>query len=188
MTDNLKLGQIITTPQQPDAIHIAVAPVVAAVRLQPGQHIGFVSVDTVGPTRENIGIVDPYLTQAVKPGERFWMFLYPYTITSLRHEWSHPAMPTPPTTERRQPARASRYPGGSDDDRRIVQDFADEVGLSFDAVMDGAIDHLDNGGYLTDGGRWEGQGVPDRFWDAFEHITGRRVGRGDRYSFFSCSC
>jgi hypothetical protein len=166
MTDNLKLGQIITTPQQPDAIHIAVAPVVAAVRLQPGQHIGFVSVDTVGPTRENIGIVDPYLTQAVKPGERFWMFLYPYTITSLRHEWSHPAMPTPP----------------------ICQYFADEVGLSFDAVMDGAIDHLDNGGYLTDGGRWEGQGVPDRFWDAFEHITGRRVGRGDRYSFFSCSC
>ena len=38
--DTLKLGQIIKTPQQRDAIHIAVAPVLAGDDINPGQHIG----------------------------------------------------------------------------------------------------------------------------------------------------
>lgn len=35
----LNIGQIITTEQSRDAIHIAVAPVVAGMRLQPGSHV-----------------------------------------------------------------------------------------------------------------------------------------------------
>lgn len=48
---DLKLGEVITdTSQQRDAIHIAVAPVIAAKQLHAGQHVGFVSeteVDTI---------------------------------------------------------------------------------------------------------------------------------------------
>src|SRR5688572_10378765 len=79
-----------------DAIHIAVAPVTAAERLLPGQHVGLVRGDTehVGALESPascVGIVDPFLKQAVEQGQRFWLFLYPNTVTSLRHYWTHPA-------------------------------------------------------------------------------------------------
>lgn len=77
-----------------DAVHIAVAAVTAATRLSPGQHIGLVRADSmelVGPSEHNIGIVDPYLIGDIEEGQRFWMFLYPDTISDLRHIWSHPA-------------------------------------------------------------------------------------------------
>jgi len=77
-----------------DAVHVAVAAVTAETRLSPGQHIGLVRADNmelVCQTERNIGIVDPFLTEDVEPGQRFWMFLYPDTITGLRHIWTHPA-------------------------------------------------------------------------------------------------
>ena len=90
-----RLGQLITDgDRRRDAIHIAVAPVTAAEPLAPGQHVGLVregSFEFVGPCDQNIGIVDPYLTAGVEAGQRFWLFLYPGTVTGLRHVWTHPA-------------------------------------------------------------------------------------------------
>src|SRR4029077_11817181 len=89
------LGHVIQDgDRRRDAIHIAVAPVTAAVRLAPGQHVGLVredNVEWVGLCDHAIGVVDPFLAEAVEPGQRFWLFLYPGTITGLRHVWTHPA-------------------------------------------------------------------------------------------------
>ncbi len=75
-----------------DAIHVAVAPVVALETLEPGQHVGLTpdgrARTLLMPT---VGIVDPFLRQPVKAGERFWLFLYPGSIASLRHESSSAA-------------------------------------------------------------------------------------------------
>ena len=88
------LGQLIEEGDRSrDASHIAVAPVTAAHRLSPGEHVGLVeegNLELVGTSANKIGIVDPFLKQAVEPGQRFWMFLYPGTITGLRHVWTHP--------------------------------------------------------------------------------------------------
>ena len=89
------LGQLIKdADRRRDAVHIAVVPVTADQPLSPGQHVGLThpdSAEMAGPCDNNIGIVDPFLVNDVKYGERFWLFLYPGTITSLRHVWTHPA-------------------------------------------------------------------------------------------------
>lgn len=98
MSDQSKLGlgQIITTEQTRDAIHCAVAPVTAGMRLQPGSHVlidGGVAMQT---NANGIGVVDPFLKIPVMEGQKFWLFLYPNTITALSHIWSHPDFPDEP--------------------------------------------------------------------------------------------
>src|SRR5262245_29880092 len=91
------LGHLCGPDARRDAVHVAVAPVLAAQVLRPGEHVGFVDGSRVGSALNPIGVVDPFLTGAVQPGERFWLFLYPNAVTSLRHVWTHPAFtPKPP--------------------------------------------------------------------------------------------
>lgn len=77
-----------------DAVHIAVLPVTANRDMKPGDHVG-ISGDLYADTRaeKKIGIVDPYLPRPVKRHDRFYLFLYPRTITSLAHHWVHPDVP-----------------------------------------------------------------------------------------------
>lgn len=94
--EKVPIGRLIDSSAGRDAIHIAICPVTAAEKLNLGERIGFVKDSTeevwsrLGPS-ETLGIVDPFLSQAVLKGQRFYMFLDPNTITSLRHEWTHPA-------------------------------------------------------------------------------------------------
>lgn len=69
-----------------DAVHVAVVSTEAAEDLKPGQDVG-----KDGTVKDPVGIVDPYIKGDIKKGERFWMFLYPRSITSLSHKWSHPS-------------------------------------------------------------------------------------------------
>lgn len=94
MNDQPKLGELLIGGEKRDAVHIAIAPVVAGESLLPGDHVGFLVDGTVGeqddPTK-NIGIVDPFLRFGIRKGKEFWLFLYPNTVTSLRHVWTHSA-------------------------------------------------------------------------------------------------
>lgn len=88
------VGKLLTGSEGRDAIHFALAPIAAGVPLEPGQHVGLFSDGTAKPTSPHIGIVDPFLRSPVERGQRFWLFLYPNTITGLRHVWTHPAFPS----------------------------------------------------------------------------------------------
>lgn len=87
----VKLGELITGQECRDAILIAVAPIVAGEDLQPGQHVRVEDGNAFASNESAVGVVDPFLREWVRSGQQFWLCLYPRTITSLRHEWSHPA-------------------------------------------------------------------------------------------------
>lgn len=96
MTETPKVGQLITDGTRArDAIHVAIIPVTANSVLFPCQQIGL--VESGGPdvvvdagVANPIGIVDSFLAKDVQKGERFYLFLFPGTVTSLRHVWTHP--------------------------------------------------------------------------------------------------
>lgn len=169
MSIQLSLGKIIENKQEKDAIHIAVAPMIAGEKLYPGQHVGIENGKATA-VLPHIAIVDPFLTHAVWPDQEFWLFLYPNTITSLRHDWIHPAF------EDKNPSV------------KWMEDFALEAGLSYSALIEAAKDYLATGEYLCDGGRWEGFYTPDEFWPHFEIVTATKLAPGQGGNFFTCSC
>ena len=88
------LGEIPGEDARRDAVHIAVAPVVAGEMLLVGERVGLREDGKAVQESEDakaIGIVDPFLIESIGEGQRFWLFLFPGTITDLRHVWSHPA-------------------------------------------------------------------------------------------------
>lgn len=182
-TDALEtLGTIHKTEQRRDAIHLAVEPVEAAEKLWPGQHI---MIDDGRASKadkdgKGLGIVDPFLLGPVMPGERFWFVMYPRMVHSLRHVWTHPAFADEPIALSATAAKRAS--------EQVLDKVADDAGLSRAALIEGAIDYVDNGEYLIQGGKWEGFSIPDDFWTHFEVVTGRKVPEENRGNFFSCSC
>jgi hypothetical protein len=96
LSDGPVLGKLIPERENPgrDCVHIAIAPVVAGQDLEPGEPVIIRSgkAEWCDTTKyEAVGIVDPFLTEKVKAGEKFWLLLFQNSITSLRHVWTHPA-------------------------------------------------------------------------------------------------
>lgn len=172
-----------------DAIHIAVAPVVAVTFLAPGEHIGFVEApERVGRNYVGspLGIVDPFLQKPVSPGERFWMFLYPNTITSLRHQWTHPAFgaqDAPQTTHISQIDHAAKS-------REWIAEHAKQLGLTPDVVMEDAEHWLMYQEHKVQQGseRWRDNFNPTEFWHHYEVVTGELVPADEKQSFYCCTC
>lgn len=194
--DTLKLGQIITEPQQRDAIHIAVAPVECGdKRLLPGSHVGFCEGSTSVVTKDSallIGIIDPFISDVVMNGEKCWLFLYPGSITSLRHDWTHPAfvqqLPTIQQVIAGEKAADDKSPSEKWMRewavRHVGHDYyGDRGSFSEDTAYAFAIEagHQNHIGPYEDARDF----IDDEWWSHWETITGQK---GDRGSYFSCSC
>lgn len=99
-----KLGELLPAEEfRRDCVHVAIAPVTASVRMRPGCRVGL-SEDRqeaeISSSDECVGIVDPFLTEDVLPGQRFWLVLFPGSITGLRHVWQSPGF----TAARKEPS------------------------------------------------------------------------------------
>jgi len=186
-TDALEtLGSIIDEKQARDAIHLAVEPVIAAHNMDAGAHIGLLPDGRASEfAPKHLGIVDPFLTDGVVAGERFWLVVYPRQITSLRHVWAHPDFPEAPDV-----TLAPKYSASE----QWIRDFANRVSLHYDVLMEGAADWVRSkqagqwGEYLCFGGLLEGESVPDEFWTHYDAVTGNTTPEDHRGSFFTCSC
>lgn len=94
MEQKPNIGKILSPEESlRDAIHIAIVPVIAAHKMAPASHVG---LDKDGKASysfdgEYVGIIDPFLENAVQKSQKVYLFLYPNTITSLKHFWTHPA-------------------------------------------------------------------------------------------------
>lgn len=206
------LGKLIEGRGERDAIHMAIVPLVAGERLKPGTHFKVTGEkhrtsdgDTVfkayavKPCSHNaspatrrivtsetqsdaIGVVDPFLAKPVEIGQQFYGCLYPGSITSLRHEWIHPAFAEKEPTDkdkalseqwlRRYAVRIKPY---EEDDRQGAFDRLCE-GLRSDEVFAHGTD-LHSFADLDDA---------DELKFHAERYLGIRID-WDRFSF-SCSC
>jgi hypothetical protein len=195
-TDALEtLGTILGDGVARDAIHLAVEPVEAGESLSPGEHIHLRGGKAYGNTGATglklLGIVDPFLKSKVKPGQRFWLVVYPRQITSLRHVWTHPEFPAIPEQAGANSSKA--------ESEQWLRDFCDRADCpGYDAVMQGiqglfrgGSGDYDGGGYVDssclhfNGCDAHGE-IPAEFWIHAEIVLGKKL--DTRPEYFSCSC
>ena len=215
-TDALEtLGMIHTNNEKRDAIHLAVIAVTAGEPISPGAHIVY-DEGTAYNCEEGKGqgIADPFLTALVEPGQRFWLIIYPRQIRSLRHVWEHPAFPsslleemeedqaadaahaqviTLPEPTEEQLAEALAMMGHPVELAKItIREVAAEFGVSYDWLMsetDQAQEDPNHYAYHPeDSGRFEGESLPQRFWDAYATVRGVERTKVNDGGFFTCAC
>lgn len=171
------LGRLADSKAAKDAVHVAIIPVTCAhAKVYPGEPLKVVAGGAIEKAGDGEwdGIVDPFLRASVMPGDRFYMVLKPGSITSLRHDWEHPAFTD--TTE--------------EEEMKWVKDFAAELGIPFDTLWDGAGMYSGDSSYYVSTGEVEVYGSDEnwkKFWDIFCRKTGAKKPEYEQ-GFFSCAC
>ena len=197
------LGTIHTREEKRDAIHLAVSPVSCAVALKPGDHIYYIGNDLVekADKGKGHGIVDPFLLNTIKPGEKFWFVMYPRQIRSLRHVWTHPAFDQEKEEvvlhvkpflemgpEERRAAALIGHPEATA--HQAIQQIADDLDVDPDELMERANAFLSTGSYWIDeddGGKFEGESVSQNYWEHHK-VLFPDADVSNAHSFLSCSC
>ena len=183
-----EVGKLVEGEAKRDAIHVAVIPMVAGERLDPGQHV---NVDD-GEARRwgvTVGVVDPFLESRVERNETFWLFLYPQSITSLRHEWTHPAFPEHNVEIVSSQEWMEAFASGHTDPYMCDREYtADDVIIAATNFLESDERHCQRGDEtLQDAlGRDSDKRI---FWMHYQNITGNKV--PEEYMTeqpFTCSC
>lgn len=188
-TDALEtLGSIIDETAGRDAIHLAVEPVVAGEKLYAGQHIGVVDGVATTKAKKKLGIVDPFVREFIPKGERFWLVIYPRTITSLRHVWSHPELPESKSEKDLADEIKEIIDTEVNKSKEWINQYSNQFALSYDSLMDGATDFIETGNNIYGGDNLEGESISSEFWDHYEIVTNKKIPNKKRGTFFSCAC
>ena len=182
MSTQEKIGKIVRGTEERDAIHIAVIPARADQKLAPGAMVRLVGdwpcAVEIGNDDDSIGVVDPFLQCAVLPGQTFWLFLRPNTVTGMRHHWEHPAF----------------IAEGPSESVKWLMDFAERAGLGYERMMGIVEDYVDNAEVWVERDSERARDVyyecSEDFWKHYEAVTGVKEPKSERHwgAPFSCSC
>lgn len=164
------IGTIHSRKMERDAIHTAILQVKAAEPLVQGTTV---KLDEIGNAihcrrEEAIGIVDPFLTGAVEVGDKCWVFIFPGTVTGMRHHFTLPAIDKVMMDE------ASK---------KWLEKYASDHREQYETLITCVTEFVNNG--CTDptmDDNFRDSEVPDEFWIHFKNVTGLD-GQGD---FWTC--
>ena len=195
MNNDAILGKLIDsdTPQERDAIHVAVVSLIAGENLPKGGkfRLAFGTTNTAIRGEYNgdqqpsgaIGIVDPFLREwQVEKGKRFWGLLFPGTVTGMRHHWQHPAF--------------ENVAIAKDEHELWLRKFADKWNFDFDEMIQSGTGTGDpEWRYVTARGRdlhddsGLDSGEENLFWIHLEGFTGKTFGHEHRRDLqWACTC
>lgn len=85
-----------------DCIHVPLAPLVTAEEMVPGECFatdGKTAYPVADDDPKAVGIIDPFLRRKMKTipkGSTVWGWIFPGTVTGLRHQWLHSAFASKP--------------------------------------------------------------------------------------------
>lgn len=180
------LGKLLPADhgQRRDAVHVAVMPVIAGEFLHHAEslRLKFGTSNVVLSAVYNddyIGIVDPFIgLHHIDPGQQFWMWLRPGTITGLRHEWSHAAIDVDVST--------------MSESERWLRVFAEKWNFNYDEMLEQSM--LDTGIIVARGYELHDVSGLDKedeatFWAHIEKVTGKRISKAHKNKVsWSCTC
>ena len=170
------LGKKPDASEQRDAIHVAIIPQLAGMKLYPGDRVKVHPTDPRAVRADDgggEGIVDPFLYGPVHEGETFWLVLHPETVTGMRHHWSHPLFDGE-QTEVEPPDE-------------VIQRTADACGKTVSALMADARAYIQHGDWRADNSERYKDADWEAFWPAFNAVEGENV-NPEHYAPYSCSC
>lgn len=179
-----KIGHMLEGPGDKDAIHIAVVPVQLGEDMEAGAAVNVVNGKAYRAYATAIGILDPFLNNSMLFEDSWvYMFLYPNTITDLRHEWTLSSYDNNSTQV--------EMPRLDPEAVEWLENFAHSHGTSYDALLvrcKEAIEDDDSSPYITFYGT-DIHEVPHGFWNNFRKATGWEADPMKLLKItFSCSC
>lgn len=72
--------------------------------------------------------------------------------------------------------------------REWLEKFAEEHGIDFDQLMDGARNWIEYGDYVYIGVDIDYDAASGKFWEHYQAYTHEAVPQSKQNNFFSCSC
>jgi len=190
-----RLGKLIDAPAVRDAVHVAVLPIEAATNLSPGDRV-FIELGkaVLALSGDNsVGIVDPFLPERtqIRPGQEFWLFLFPNTVTGMTHRWSHRFIDKALEGGETEAEKRSAVECCQSAERSMgwligfLKEHVGDPELSIERVARQLAENPDD---LALPFECYGEDLSD-FWDHLERATGATVPESfRREGFYRCAC